>query len=280
MGTIFKAKERAGMVVELGTEEIYPNPYQPRKEFDIEELTGLAQSIKENGILQPLTVRRTEDGRYELIAGERRLRAARMAGLATVPVIISQKTAQESAVLSILENIQRSDLNYFEEAEAIRKLIDYYGLTQEEVAIKLGKAQSTVANKLRLLKLSPQVKKAAAEYGLKERQARALLKLPEDMQLDAAKKIHACGYNAVQTDRYIEELLHPKPIRRSRRWLFKEKLLYINNINRTIDTMRKSGVEFHSSKKIENGYIEYIIRIPQDSPPADVPRGTKEQAEG
>ncbi|MCH5325214.1 MAG: ParB/RepB/Spo0J family partition protein [Eubacterium sp.] len=267
MGVIFKTKDK-GSITELQTAVIFPNPNQPRKEFDQQELAGLAQSIKENGILQPLTVRKTEDGRYELIAGERRLRAARLAGLSVVPVIVADKTAQESAVLSILENIQRSDLNYFEEAEAISRLIEYYGFTQEEVAKKLGKAQSTVANKLRLLRLSPEIKNAVISYGLRERQVRALLKLPEEQRADAAEKIHKMNFNASQTDAYIEELLHPKPQKQQlrRRWLFKEKLLYINNINRTIETMRQSGVEFDSTKRIENGYIEYIIRIPQDSP--------------
>ncbi len=253
-------------MTELKTGVIFPNPNQPRKDFDPQELAGLAQSIKENGILQPLTVRKADDGRYELIAGERRLRAAKLAGLQTVPVIIAERTAQESAILSILENIQRSDLNYFEEAEAISKLIEYYGLTQEEIAKKLGKAQSTVANKLRLLKLPAEIKKSVIEYGFKERQVRALLRLPEEQRQAAAEKIHKLNFNAVQTDEYIEELLHPRPVKSRRQWLFKEKLLYINNINRTIETMKRSGVEFDSSKRIENGYIEYIIRIPQDAP--------------
>ncbi len=268
MGMIFKAKDRFhGSVTELQPGIIFPNPNQPRKDFDPQELAGLAQSIKENGILQPLTVRKTEDGRYELIAGERRLRAAKLAGLSSVPVIIAERTSEESAILSILENIQRSDLNYFEEAEAISRLIEYYGLTQEEVARKLGKAQSTVANKLRLLKLPTEVKKAITEYGFKERQARALLKLPDGERMAAAEKISKLGLNAAQTDVYIEHLLHPKPPAKQRRcWLFKEKLLYINNINRTIETMRKSGVEFDSTRRIENGYIEYVIRIPQDTP--------------
>ena len=137
----------------IAIDKIDPNKYQPRKVFDESKLYELAQSIKEHGILQPLTVRRTDKDRFELIAGERRLRAAKLGGLTTVPVIIKKFSDEQSMVLSIIENIQRHNLNYFEEAESYRKLIEECHLTQEELAKKLVKTQSTVDNKLRLLKL-------------------------------------------------------------------------------------------------------------------------------
>ena len=139
-------------VVEIAINEILPNPYQPRTDFN-EDISALAESIAQNGILQPLSVRR-KDGRFELIAGERRLRAAKMCGFEVVPCIIHEVSDRHSAVLALVENIQRQDLSFFDEAAAIEKLISYYGMTQEDAASKLGKAQSTIANKLRLLRLS------------------------------------------------------------------------------------------------------------------------------
>ena len=266
MSVIFKAKEKqTGRIAEINIEYILPNPCQPRKIFSDSELVGLAQSIKENGILQPVTVRKTEDNKYELIAGERRLRAAKLAGLEKVPAIITVKTLEESAVLAILENIQRSDLNCFEQAGALARLIEYYGFTQEQLAARLGMAQSTVANKLRILKLSDNVREKAIEYNFNERQVRALLKLPEQMREKAADEIHKTGLNVTQTDEYIARILEPKKKKKKQIWLFKEKRLYINNINKTLETMKKSGVPFDSTQKIENGYLEYVIRIPQDN---------------
>lgn len=265
MAMLFKIKEKqTGKVIEISTDLIFPNPCQPRKVFTDDELISLAQSIKENGILQPVTVRKIDGGRYELIAGERRLRAARLAKLEYIPAIVTDVTLEESAVLAVLENIQRSDLNYFEEAEAIEKLIEYYGITQEQLAKRLGKAQSTIANKLRILKLSDELKEKALSYGFNERQVRAILKLPGDEKDKAVEWIYRHGYNVSQTDSYIESLLSPVQKKKKTEWLFKAKKLYINNINKTLETMKKSGVEFDAKKKIENGYLEYVIRIPQD----------------
>lgn len=265
MEVFIKEKQRSDReIIKLYASDIELNPNQPRKHFDSAELIELAMSIKENGLMQPLSVRINESGRYELIAGERRLRAAKIAGLDKVEAVVCDTSAEGSAIMAIIENIQRSDLNCIEEALAIEKLISYYGYTQEQLAKKLGKAQSTIANKLRILKLTDNLKKKVIEYELCERQIRSLLKLPEEKREKAAEHIHKYNLNVVSTEKYIETLISgtKKPIKKV--WTFKNKRLYINNINRTLDTMKKSGIEFVSEKREENGYLEYIIRIPHD----------------
>ena len=152
---MFVKEKIVNKVIQIEIDRIEPNPYQPRREFDC--LDELAESIRQNGILQPLTVRR-ENNSFQLVAGERRLRAAKLAGMTSVPCILVEMTGRNSAVMALIENIQRQDLSVFDEAEAIAKLIDYYGMTQEDAAIKLGKSHSTVANNLRLLKLSEPVR--------------------------------------------------------------------------------------------------------------------------
>ena len=163
----------------IRTTQISRNPYQPRKYFEPEAIRELADSIRQYGVLNPLTVRRTTDG-YELIAGERRLRAARAAGLSEVPCLVMSATEEDSSAIALVENLQRRDLDFFEEAAGYRQLIDRYGLTQEEAAHKVGKTQSAVANKLRLLKLSPETMQMIRDGGLTERHARAILRLPTE----------------------------------------------------------------------------------------------------
>lgn len=264
MGIFLKEKIKYGQILTVSIDKIDVNPNQPRKFFDKEELECLAQSIKENGLLQPLTVRIKTDERYELIAGERRLRACKYAGLDEVRVIIENRNDEESSVLAIIENIQRCDLNCIEEAIALKKLMKHYGYTQEELARKLGKAQSTIANKLRILNLSENVLKLAIQYNLCERQIRALLRLPEEKREGAVEHINKYKLNVGGTEKYIDKLLTKTSQTNKVKWTFKEKRLYINNINRTLDTMKKSGIEFSSEKREENGYLEYIIRIPHD----------------
>lgn len=251
-------------VYELPLCAIKPNPAQPRVIFDDYELSQLAVSIQQNGILQPLTVRRLEDGlTYELIAGERRLRACRLLNMSYVPCIIVETTSKDSAVLAVLENIQRAGLNFMEEAYAIKNLIDYYGLTQEETAARLGIAQSTIANKLRLLKLSDEEKKLVLRYKLSERQARALLRLQEGKRLAAIEYIGANQLNTAQTDSYIEELLREKPKPKiQRRWGFRAVNLYINSFNKTIDAMKEAGINCEAMKNRTDDFIEYVVKIP------------------
>lgn len=251
-------------VVEIPVCSIAPNPAQPRVIFDDYELSRLAVSIQQNGILQPLTVRRLENGiSYELIAGERRLRACKLLNMAYVPCIIIETTTRDSAVLAVLENLQRADLNYMEEAYAIKNLIDYYGLTQEETAARLGIAQSTIANKLRLLKLTDEEKAMVLRFKLNERQARALLRLDSDKRRDAIEHISTNQLNTVQADRYIDELIAGKPRQTiKKRWSFRAVNLYINTFNKTIDAMKEAGIKCEAQKNKTEEFMEYVVKIP------------------
>ncbi len=251
-------------VVEIPVCSIAPNPAQPRMIFDDYELSRLAVSIQQNGILQPLTVRRLENGlTYELIAGERRLRACKLLNMAYVPCIIIETTTKDSAVLAVLENLQRADLNYMEEAYAIKNLIDYYGLTQEETAARLGIAQSTIANKLRLLKLTDEEKALVLRFKLNERQARALLRLDSSKRKEAIEHISANQLNTVQADRYVDELLAGKPkAATKKRWTFCPVNLYINTFNKTIDAMKEAGIKCEAQRNKTAEFMEYVVKIP------------------
>ena len=254
-------------VVEIEIDRILPNPYQPRRKFD-DELTGLAESIKQNGILQPLTVR-SEDDYYILIAGERRLRAAKIAGLFVVPCIIIRMTERNSAVMALVENMQRKDLNYFDEAVAIDKLIDFYGMTQEDAAIKLGKTQSTIANKLRLLKLDERIRAKVSEIGLTERHARALLKLElPEQQLEALENIRLKKLNVEATEHLIATMINKNKEIESihrRSGAFKDVRIFVNTINKAVEMMKAAGNNADTKKIQENDYIEHIVRIPTKS---------------
>ena len=259
------AENPVNKVVELPVSAIVPNPAQPRVIFDDYELSRLAVSIQQNGILQPLTVRRLDNSlTYELIAGERRLRACKLLNMSYVPCIIITASVKDSAVLAVLENLQRSDLSFMEEAYAIKNLIDYYGLTQEETAARLGTAQSTIANKLRLLKLTDDEKALVVKYKLTERQARALLRLDSDKRPDAIHYIGSNGLNTSQTDAYIDSLLNGKPQKPKvqRRWNFRAVNLYINTFNKTIDAMKEAGINCETVRNRTEDFVEYVVKIP------------------
>lgn len=262
----FFVKEKViNKVIQVDVDRIAPNPYQPRRDFD--GLEELAQSIRQNGILQPLTIRK-ENGNddFELVAGERRLRAAKLAGLTSVPCILVEMTGRNSAVMALIENIQRQQLSVFDEAEAIAKLIDYYGMTQEDAALKLGRSQSTIANKLRLLKLSQAVREKIYEYDLTERHARAMLKLDsEEKQLEAAEIIHNRGLNVTASEKLIENMLEKQRETASlkkRSVVFKDVRLFVNTINKAIEMMKAAGINADSKKIQDDDFIEYIVRIP------------------
>lgn len=257
-------KTTANRVIEIPVCCIAPNPAQPRVIFDDYELSQLAVSIQQNGILQPLTVRRLENGiSYELIAGERRLRACKLLNMSYVPCIVIETTNKDSAILAVVENLQRSELNYMEEAYAIKNLIDYYNLTQEETAARLGIAQSTIANKLRLLKLSDEEKALVLRFKLNERQARALLRLPNELRKAAIEAISTGQLNTAQTDRYIDELLAEKPKQKiQKRWSFRAVNLYINTFNKTIDAMKEAGINCEASRNKTDEFMEYVVKIP------------------
>lgn len=264
MVAMFGKEKVINKVVSIGIDQIIPNPNQPRIRFDDEELGQLADSIRENGLLQPLTVRKNPRGQYELISGERRLRAGKLAGLDHIPCIIIETDARQSAVLALIENIQRSNLNFFEEAAAIRNLITEYQISQEEAAVKLGKAQSTIANKLRLLKLTEAEQCAILNNGLSERHARALLKLDDrEDRLKVLEKVLQKKMNVVQTEAYIESQLNsPARPEKKRVMIIKDVRLFLNTINRALDTMKRAGIKAESTKKQDGEYIEYVVRIP------------------
>lgn len=248
---------------------IFPNKSQPRKIFQEEELTALSNSIYRNGIIQPLTVRKISSVEYELVAGERRLRAAIMAGFNKVPCIVMKCSDNQSAIFALIENIQRSDLNMFEEAIAIKKLILEYQMTQEQVARQLGKKQSTIANKLRLLKLNEDEQNFIIENKLTERHARLMLKVDEDERMKVLEKIVSESFNVVQSENYIETMhnqideKHTK--KQHKKIIIKDVRIFINTLTKAFDTMKLSGVNAISNKIENEEYIEYSVKIPKSS---------------
>ncbi len=245
--------------------DILPNPNQPRRRFDYDELEGLAQSIRANGILQPLLVRNLENGKYELIAGERRLRAARLIGLTKVPCIINDISESDSAVFAVIENLQRQNLDYFEEAEALALLISDYRMSQEELCKKLGKAQSTLSNKLRLLKLNEEMRYKISRAGLSERHARALLSLTDEVQRARALSIIIDRHLTVnESEALIEQMLRKNeaPKRQILKG-FKDIRIFINTLNNAVDAIRRAGIDADSVKTETDEYVEYIVRIPK-----------------
>ncbi len=254
----------AGQIFLIPQELIQPNPNQPRQRFDYEELENLAQSIRQNGILQPITLRKTAEDHYELIAGERRLRAARLVGITKVPAIVLDMDEKSSAVFSLLENLQREDLDYFEEAEAIERLINDFCMSQEEVSRKLGKAQSTISNKLRLLRLPEDMRHQIARAKLTERHARALLTLDNDMLRTRALGIIIDRHlNVAESERLIEQMLcKNRPGHNNIRGI-RDVRVFINTLNHAVDAIRRAGVDADAAKSETPEYIEYVVRIPK-----------------
>ena len=229
--------------------DIARNPNQPRKYFDPEAIAQLAESIRQYGVLNPLTVRRSPSGGYELVAGERRLRAARVAGLNEVPCLVIAADNEDSSAIALVENLQRRDLDFFEEAYGFKRLIDQYGLTQEEAARKVGKTQSAVANKLRLLRLSQKNMELIRSANLTERHARCLLRLDsEEERINATNYIIEHDLNVSRSEQYIEELLKERetelPAQQERKVvrLIKDVRFFLNTLNRAVGVMVDSGI--------------------------------------
>lgn len=254
-----------GQIILIPQEDIYPNPNQPRSRFDFDELEGLAQSIRQNGIIQPIAVRVNESGNYELISGERRLRASRLVGISLIPCIIMEASDEKSALFALIENMQRSDLGFFEEASAIEKLIVDFNMSRDDVCRKLGKAVPTISNKLRLLKLPEDVRLKITQEGLTERHARALLRLPTRAQLDRALSIISDKrLNVAESEKLIDQMLSAdKSSKKPTVKLFKDVRIFVNTLNHAVDTMRRAGIEADSAKSETDEYIEYIVRIPK-----------------
>jgi ParB family transcriptional regulator, chromosome partitioning protein len=253
----------------LSLEEVKPNPYQPRRFFDSKSLEELSKSIREYGILQPISVRLIQGYSYELVAGERRLRASKLAGLETIPAIVININDQDSSVLAIIENLQRQNLNYLEEAEGFLNLIQDHSFTQEQLAEKIGKSQSTIANKLRILKLSKGVQTLLIQNNLTERHARALLRLEDEaMQIDVIHKIIKQGLTVKKTEDLIEFIINknkqdPKENKQNFKvkHFVKDIRLFTNTVKQSVDIMKSSGAEVDFiMEEIENG-CEILIKV-------------------
>lgn len=261
-------------------EKIVPNPYQPRRIFDRTSIDELSLSIRQYGVLQPLLVRKAEEN-YELIAGERRLKAAKQAGLKEVPIIIKQFDETDAAVVALIENVQRRDLSYWEEAKAFDTLIRVHGMTQEMIADRVGKNQSTVANKLRLLRLSETVKRQLVMNKLSERHARALLRLhDETVQLKVLHEIIEKNLNVQDTEKIVEKALlacqkkEMQQKKEAKLGFTKDLRLFFNTINKAIDSMKQAGVMARTEKTDHESYIKYSIIIPKSGKDKNVSRET------
>jgi len=253
-------------VTMVPTQAISPNPDQPRRYFDPQALAELAESIRIHGILQPLTVRRKGGGRYELIAGERRLRAAVLCGSQTVPCLVMDVDREDSCLLALVENLQRRDLDFWEEAKALERLIRSFGLSQEEAAAKVGKSQSAVANKLRLLKLPEEALELLRKNGATERHARALLKLPDSQaQLEGAALAVREGWTVAQTERYVDRVLSQRSeeSRPRRSVLIRDVRFFLNSVDHGLSVMRSAGVDAQCRREEEGDAILLTIRIPK-----------------
>ena len=252
-------------VLQVPLSKIVPNPYQPRKEFESEALSELADSIRQYGVLQPLLVAPGKDGTYILIAGERRLRASIMAGLSTVPVIVSEYTTQQIAEIALIENLQRKDLHYLEEAEGYEKLVNTFHLTQESMAIRVGKKQSTIANKLRLLRLPVSVRNKLHDSKLTERHARVLLKLEnEETQKAVLQKVLKGNLNVRQTEALVEKTLKENgklDKKKPRIVIVNDVRIYLNSIREIMETVKTSGIPASMEQDMDGDDVVVTLRI-------------------
>lgn len=254
-------------VMEISIDNIVPNPYQPRKVFSQTALEELSNSIKTYGILQPITVRQKND-KYELIAGERRFRAAKLASFKTIPAIIHDMTDESSAVLALLENLQREDLNFIEEAMGYESLIKEHSFTQQQLAEKLGKNQSTIANKLRILRLPSDIKIKLVENGLTERHARALLKLTtEDLMRDILDKIIKNELTVKKTEKLITDLIESLQVAdEDKKQSVKASMgikIYLNTMKQAFDAILNTGIKAKYNEIDKGDYMEVVVRIPK-----------------
>ncbi len=258
------SKNKASCQIQLiPHENIKPNPHQPRVRFDYNELEGLACSIRSNGLLQPINVRVLSDGSFELISGERRLRAARMIGMNNIPCVVMNVSDEQSALFAIIENVQRQNLDFFEEAVALEKLMIDHGLSQEQIAKKLGKAPSSLSNKLRLLRLPEEMRDKITYAGLTERHARALLSLPDNITrarvLDIVIERHL---TVAETEQLVKDVhRRKKEPKKAHVKVYKDMRIFLNTLNHAVDTIRKAGIEADTAKSETDEYFEYVIRI-------------------
>ncbi len=252
-------------------EVIRPNPYQPRKDFNKKALDELSQSIRTYGLIQPISVRKIHDDSYELVAGERRLRASKMAELDEVPVIILDYRDIDSAMVALIENLQREDLNFIEEAEGYSNLIKDHSFTQSQLAEKLGKSQSTVANKLRILKLPDDIKRIILDTNLTERHARALLRIPDDeIKREVLDKVIQDDLTVKRTEKLVEEILDDMMKDEEKEEEKNQNIkglinlrIYLNTIKNAYSEIKKSGLDATYDEKDKGDFVEVVVRIPK-----------------
>ncbi len=270
-GRLLGVREQAEdtAVMDIAVDEIVSNPYQPRSVFDEEGIAELARTIQTHGVIQPIVVRRHQ-GKYELIAGERRLRAVKSLGWATIPAIVRQLNDAQTASAALIENLQREGLTPIEEAVAYQQLLELHGLTQESLAQRLGKGQSTIANKLRLLNLPQEVQDALLKRSITERHARALLALPsEELQVKLLRECMQRGWNVKQMEERVKavlESLQTEPKRKPRRkGLSRDVRLAVNTIRQSLQMIEKSGLTVTCEEKDAEQFYEFVIRVPKKS---------------
>jgi len=251
-------------VYDIPVDMIIPSPNSTRRHFDSFKMNSLIHTISRYGIIQPITVRE-KGNKYELISGERRLRGAIAAGLTVVPGIIVEADDDKSAIMTLLENLQREDLSFFEIAESYKNLIRNQGLTQEELANKIGKSRSSVSNKIRLLRLPPKVKKLICDFGLTERHARALLALPdEETQINVIRRIHRERLTVTESEKLVDDILlkNPEKLASSMRAAsFSDMSIFSNTVRRAVEIMKKSGINAEIESQDYDWGARYIIDL-------------------
>lgn len=268
-----KPKTQSAVIL-IPVEQIIPNPNQPRKTFKDESLTELAESIRTFGVIQPIQVRKVDNELYELVSGERRLRASKLAGIQEIPAMEVTISDKDSAVIAIIENVQREDLSFFEEAESYRQLIKYYDMTQEQVAALIGKSQSFVANKIRLLKLDDRVIQAVKTNQLSERHARALLKIPDEaIQREVIEQIHKQDLNVKKTEALVEKVRKEvmtnnydekiTPGKKARVKSFINAQIYINTIKSAFKVVKENKRSAKYKETEKDDRIVITITIPK-----------------
>lgn len=250
--------------IDIPVEEIKTNRYQPRLDFDEEALMELAQSIRENGLIQPITVCE-RDGKYEIVAGERRYRACILAGFTEIPAVVMETNDEQLAQRALVENVQRENLSAIEEAKAYAAIMEKTGMTQEEMALRMGKSQSTIANKIRLLNLPQEIQDAVTGRQITERHARALLKLDEQKQVEAYRKIVKQGYNVRQSEEMVNKILEPKEPKKKQaiRGITRNLRIAFNTIYSAVNMIKKTGIKVETEEEETDRDVRIIVKFPK-----------------
>ena len=253
-----------GEVKQLPIDQIHASRYQPRLRFDEQALNELTESIRTNGLIQPISVREVDD-HYEIIAGERRFRACKNAGYQTIASYILSPSESQAAEMALVENIQREDLTAIEEAKSYVMIMRQAGMTQEQVAAKVGKSQSSVANKIRLLNLPDEVQKGVLDKTITERHARALLQVPEDKQTQAYHYIVDRSLNVRQSEAYIEKLAGPQKVhkRQKTKGFTRNTQIGINSVNQCVRMIKKMGIDVVTDTEETLTDVRVIVRFPK-----------------